>query len=203
VVGVILGLDMTNRKYVILVISIIVLFGCQAIETNVCLVQPSAQLPGTFSEDDLIGKWEIDYGSIAPDFGSRVTDSIIINPDGTFQQFYYEPTTPEYRFQVNGEGWSLDRLPDGRVRLILPGGRYFPRGNKFSENNGEELGRPFGFIDPFSNDIVYMEDNLTLTVVKTRSGEYLLYHMWTSPDSGFAILDCSSEYFKRTDAPED
>jgi hypothetical protein len=200
---VILSLEMINRKHIILLISAIVLFGCKAVETKVCLVQPSAFLPDTFSESDVIGKWETEYGSIAGKLGSKVTDTIVINEDGTFEQIYYEPTSRDYRFQVNGEGWFLDHLPDGRVRLILPGGRYFPRGENFSENNGEELGNPFSFVDPFSNDLVQMEGSLTLDVVQTRSGEYLLHHMWTSSDGGFPIFGCSSEFFQRSEMPAD
>lgn len=194
---------MIIRKYIAFLTSAIVLFGCQAIETKICVVQPSTDLPDTFSDRDLVGKWETDYGSIAGNLGSKVTDMIIINQDGTFQQIYYEPTSPEYRFQVTGEPWILDRQPDGRVRLILPGGRYFLRGNKFSENNGEEYGNPFTFVDPFSNDLVNMDGNLTLDIVQTKSGDYLLHHLWTSSDGGYPIIGCSGEFFQRSEASEE
>ena len=171
------------------------------IVTTSCSV-PYSNPPEGLQEADLVGTWEARY---AP----KRIDCLIIMADGTFKQIYRDYTSGDYTFETPSGAWSLEYLPDGRVRIHLEGARYYVNGIKFGEQDGMESASsaatsatesPFAFYDPFGKELVYMPKELSLNV-QTVAGKLILHHMWTSSDRGFAVFGGDTETFQRIDLP--
>ncbi|MGB3904008.1 MAG: hypothetical protein WBB22_03735, partial [Anaerolineae bacterium] len=160
-----------------------------------------------FDEFDLVGVWEARYGS-------RV-DTLILKDDGTFKQVYRDPTAEDYVYETAWNKWWLERFPDGRVRMHLPGGRYYIDGVTIAELDGYAYGGPSGnrestpeagalpypFYDPFGKERLHMIGELVLTVRVDSSGELLLHHMTYSSEEGFAMIGCQRSHFRRLETP--
>jgi len=148
----------------------------------------------SFSNEDLIGTWHLEY---AP---TRI-DELTIGVDGQYIQTYFEGDPPTYEYISEPHHWILEPHEDGIIRLLLEGGHYYSAGSDFFITDGRDVIPPFVYYDPFSRTLIQMEDQLALTVVLLRNGELALNQMWTSSDRGFPILGGSREYFTRVATP--
>lgn len=156
--------------------------------------------PVDLQTSDLVGTWETRYG------GGRV-DRILIREDGTYKQIYYDKRN-NYSWETPWNKWSLEKLPDGNMRLHLQGGRYFLAGIEVAERDG--LGPPCTaeypncgwdlspelFYDPFEEQLIEMVNELALNI-RMVSSELILHHVWTSGDRGFAIFGGEQEIYRR------
>ncbi len=146
--------------------------------------------PATLQPSDLIGIWEARYPG-------RGVDKLIIKADGTYQQVFDDGKGYVYTSPWNE--WRMERLPDGRVRLHLEGGRYYPEGPEIAEAEGmhyvpegasEELQRfretPWTFFDSVTGEPLTMVGELILNVNASPSfrGGMALVHMQYDIDSG-------------------
>ncbi|OGO40819.1 MAG: hypothetical protein A2W36_05860 [Chloroflexi bacterium RBG_16_58_14] len=162
--------------------------------------------PDNLQESDLVGVWEAHYGS-------RGTDWMIIRADGTYQQIY-DNSREDYFYKSPRNKWWLERLTNGLIRIHLSGGRYYLAGIDIGEREG--LGpvcppddpdcfwenQPEVFYDPFAKESIEMVGELVLNVQLDKNGNLILHHMWTSSDSGFAIIGGEEEIFRLVDSDD-
>jgi len=170
-------------------VSIILLF-CVLMTLAACAsIADSENPPATLQESDLVGTWEADYGL-------RVgVDRLILRADGTFKQIY-ENQREDHVYETPWNEWSVERFPDGRVRVHLKGARYYLEGIRVTEEGGVIPaalpvvgGEPWPFYDPFAKESVYMVGELIFNVRRLSSGELILAHMWGSSEWGFGDTD--------------
>jgi hypothetical protein len=158
--------------------------------------------PPSLKISDLEGVWATHYSL-------GTTDTIIINSDGTFQQVF-EDSHEEYLFDSGWSQWTLEKLPNGTVRLHLHGGRYYLDGISLAETNGRKNPdhpcleedctwglKPRSFYDPFTDEPVQMVNELILVILVDARGNLILHHIWTSSDRGFLLIDKDREIFYR------
>jgi hypothetical protein len=157
----------------------------------------SANPPATFQESDLAGTWVAVYGM------TTGVDELVLREDKTFKQIYRNAEA-DYTYETTWTEWSLELFPDGRVRVQLPGARYYWAGIKRAEQEGLKPTdivvsdwNYWAYFDPFSDDIVPMVHALILTVRILPSGEVVLAHMWGSSEEGFS----DSKVFRRVNRP--
>ena len=174
---------MTQKKWLEIAVFVLVLtmtLACSGI------VNP----PATFQPSDLDGTWEAYYPG-------RDVDRLMINADGTYQQVF--DNGKGYVYISPWNEWRMERLPDGRVRLHLEGGRYYPEGIEIAEAEGmhyvpegtsEELQcfreMPWSFHDSVTEEPLTMVGELILDVDASPSfpGGMALVHMQYDIDSG-------------------
>lgn len=164
----------------------LVVVSCQPLYTFEQLENPSS----TFQESDLLGSWQATYNY---DDGN---DYLIFQEDGTFRQHY--ESADGYVYDSGWSEWWLERFPDGRVRVHLPGAIFYHAGVRGSEPLYYHL-----LYDPYAdyagdedNYWVEMAEELVLNVRLLPSGEYTLAHCWFSSSWGFE----SSQLFLRADS---
>lgn len=142
---------------------------------------------------DLAGTWVAQY---SPD----EIDTIAIDVDGTFTQFY-EDTKSGYIYKSEKDLAYLAIL--NGFQLHFPGGRYYLEGIELAESDGTViLNAPLGerhipFYDPFTDTIVKMVDELILVIRMKPDGTLILHHIWTSSDRGFLLFNGDNEIFFR------
>jgi hypothetical protein len=152
-------------------------------------------------EVDLVGTWVARYSP------SRI-DRLEIRGDGTFKQTYQDRSSDnDYVYETPWNHWSLEYLPDGRVRIHLQGARYYLAGNSVGELEGltaptryDAGGENRWFYDPFGEELTHMAKELALNIRSVR-GELILHHMWTSSDRGFALFGGEGETFRKLTNP--
>ena len=154
--------------------------------------------PATLEETDLLGTWVADYG----DFGGD--DMLILRADGTFKQIYRNRQAGDYVYETPWQMWSIKRFSDGRVRVVLMGGRNYLAGIRWAELDGLEptpetvsQKRFFSYDDRFAKESVEMPARLILNVRYLASGDLILAHMWSSSDNAFGGM----QMFHRVEAP--
>ena len=173
---------MMQKKWLKIVVFVLVLT-----MTLACggIVNP----PTNFQPSDLDGTWEAHYLG-------RSVDRLVIKADRTYQQIFDNRNGYVYISPWNE--WHMERLSDGRVRLHLEGGRYYPEGIKIAEAEGmhyvpkgasEELQRfremPWSFYDSVTEEPLTMVGELILDVDASPSfpGRMALVHMQYDIDS--------------------
>lgn len=202
---------MKRNKWFGMVLSVLVLLTALACP-SCCgvlvphLEQPYSNPPVTFRDSDLVGTWETHY----MEWG---IDRLILKGDGTFRQLYQDHTVENYVYETPWNEWWVERFPDGRARIHLQGARYYLAGIRVAEMDGmshlgttnqpdywSESGPPsFDFYDPVAEEYLHMVGALVLNVRSDSSGKFILLHMWTDFDRGFAIIGGGSEEFRRTE----
>ena len=154
--------------------------------------------PHNLETSDLAGVWIATYAS-------GETDKLTINADGTFRQIF-ESARENYSFDSGWNQWTLEELPSGIFRLQLQGGRYFLTGVSFGETDGKIPcigsdctleGVPYGYYDPFANEVVHMSGQLILIIKQDSNNRLILHHVWTSSDRGFLLFGGEKEIFYR------
>ena len=112
-----------------------------------------------------------------------------------------------YVYETPWSRWSLERVPDGRIKIHLQGARYYLAGKEVGELEGltaptryDAGGEAKWFYDPFGEELTHMVKELALNVRSVR-GELILHHMWTSGDGGFALFGGEVETFRRLTNP--
>jgi hypothetical protein len=137
-------------------------------------LENSVSVPGSFQESQLVGVWEASYGTQGGE------DLLVLEEDGTFRQFY-ESSDADFSYEITGNEWRVETLPDGRLQVHLEGARYYRRGPSLGDRTAAE-GRVF--FDPFADrgefDNVEMQGELLLNIRLLPSGEIILAHLWTS-----------------------
>ncbi len=183
----------------------VVLLALATVGFSGCEVENSIA-PRDIQEQELVGVWEGRYG--------LGVDHIIIRGDGYFRQIYKDTYREGYSYETPWNPWWLERLPDGRVWLHLQGARYYLAGIDKAEREGlspfplpssVEGGRekPEVFYDPFGHQLVEMVGKVILNVRLTSSGELILYHMWTSSDNAFPLLERDDRVLRRVEKAPD
>jgi len=177
----------------------------------ICLEAPYSPPPPTFRDSELVGTWKTRYtGWPAGD-----VDMLVFREDGTFRQIYENYRVEDYVYESQWTKWWVERFSDGRVRVHLPGARYYESGIATAELDGlavpcptEQPGctgeprlPPHSFYDPFAREYLHMTGELVLNVRADSGGEFLLHHMWSNSDRGFAISGCEIMQFRRVEAP--
>lgn len=178
----------------LLVFAMIAGFGCAGPFESVrmCLGEPYRNPPPSLGDSDLVGTWEAHYG--------RSVDRLTLRPDRTFKQAYASGYQEGYLYETGWNGWGVQRLRDGRVRVHLQGARFYPEGIALAEEGG--WGHGVGsFYDPISLGRVDMSGKLILNVRVDPDGELILYHMWSTGDQGFALTGCERDVFRRVASP--
>lgn len=159
--------------------------------TGKCLEAPYLDPPQSFQDSDLVGTWEANYwGSI---------DRLTFRPNGTFRQVYVDDDVEDYVYETPWNECRVHRFGDGRVRLHLPGARYYVEGIRIAEQDGRYWGSRFR--DPIAHEWLDMEGQLVLNVRVDSSGELLLFHMWSTGDEGYAMFGCEVDTFRRVETP--
>lgn len=170
----------------------------------ICLEAPYLPPPAGFQDSDLAGTWQTQYG--------RSVDTLTLSADGTFKQVYQDPTAGDYVYESPSKEWTVERFPDGRVWLHLPGARYYLGGIKMAERDGLQAAPypgfwgtsgppPSSFYDPIADEHLEMVAKIVLNVRIDSSGELVLMHMWSHHDRGFPMAGCQSEQFRRVETP--
>jgi hypothetical protein len=168
-----------------------------------CVQAPYLPPPTTFKVADLVGTWRAHYdGSV---------DTLILKADGTYKQVYEDRHEEDYVYETPWNEWSVDRYADGRVRIHLQGGRYYPAGIYIAEWDGMHPDVPgmwgtsgapaYSFYDAFADEAVTMVGELVINVRVDRSGELLLHHMFIEIDDAFALIGCERNMFRRVETP--
>jgi len=86
------------------------------------LAQRFSDPPLTFRDTDLVGVWKADYERHGKGKQWRGSEVLTLGADGTFQQVYEGGS----KVGKSQGAWRVEHLPDGRVRLWLEGGRFYP-----------------------------------------------------------------------------
>lgn len=182
---------------VILIIGITVT-ACSKTSTH-----PSANI----QMSDLEGEWQAQYGS-------GVTDKLILRSDGTFREVF-EDVKKNYVFDSGWNNWTIEKSSKELARLRFQAGRYYLEGITLAETNGRKNPKspcldgdcswglePRIFYDPFSDEVVNMVDELLLVPLIDSNGKIILHHIWTSSDRGFALIGGDKEIFhEQTELP--
>jgi hypothetical protein len=168
-----------------------------------CVQAPYLPPPTTFEDEDLVGTWRARYDG-------RV-DTLILRADGTFKQIYEDRHEEDYVYETPWNEWTVDRYADGRARIHLQGGRYYPAGITMAEWDGMQpdvpgmWGKsgppPYSFYDAFADETVTMVEELVVNVRVDRNGELLLHHMFIEVDDAFAVIGCERNMFRRVETP--
>ena len=137
------------------------------------------------SEEDIVGKWSAVYDG-------ESYDTILLFPEGTYQQTYVESAPSNYKYGSDINNWYLEYLEDEGIYLHLESGRYYLAGTSYFENQG--WGNPYLY-DPFSRKLVHPKDELILVVLYDQSNNLILHHLWTNVDQGFPVFRKDQEYF--------
>ncbi|HUW96177.1 MAG TPA: hypothetical protein VMW58_10355 [Anaerolineae bacterium] len=172
-------------------LAAVLLCGAPLNSIRKCIEVPYSNPPSTLQDADFVGTWEARYG--------ESIDRLTFKADGTFRQLYDDGYDEDYVYETPWNKWSLERFPDGRLRICLEGARFYEEGIRVAEQ-GVGLER-WVFYDPVSNESVDMRAKVVLNVRIDRSGELLLYHMWSSADEGFAIVGCERNMFRHVETP--
>jgi hypothetical protein len=177
----------------------------------ICLEAPYSPPSPTFQDSDLVGTWETRYAG----WPAGDIDRLIFRGDGTFRQIYENYIVNGYLYETEWREWWVESLPDGRVRVHLPGARYYAAGIGTAELEGlappcptsepgctgEPRLPPQSFYDPFAREYLKMAGELVLNVRVDSAGELLLHHMWSHSDRGFPISGCQRKLFRRVQTP--
>jgi hypothetical protein len=166
--------DKLRRKFSlpILLILMLCLTSCEA---------PYQNPPQSLKEKDLVGEWEVRYGSSG-------VDRLILYEDGTFKQVY-SGSKGAYESQRNH--WWLERPSDGFLRVHLEGAHYYAPGSN------DEIS-PSYLYDPFLQSSVELNNELILHVRLDSSEMLLLHHLLLDPDAGFPLIGSDALIFRRT-----
>lgn len=144
--------------------------------------EPYSNPPDTFGPSELVGTWESRY----PLNG---LDTILFSADGTFKQVFREAVGKREVHETSWNEYSLERFPDGRIRLHLTGARYFPV---------PDLPDDWDYYDPIAGSHLRMAGELVLNVQCARTGTTVLVHMLASSDEGWiGLLDGKAPGFRR------
>ncbi|NIN63247.1 MAG: hypothetical protein GTO63_00730 [Anaerolineae bacterium] len=178
-----------------------------AVPFSHCLQAPYSDPPSSLQPADLAGTWQTSYER-------GVVDKLMLRADGTFKQLYETRVAHiirDYAYETGWNEWEMERFADGRVRIRLRGARYYLGGIRMAELDGKHFGGAqlwgeggapsYGFYDPIADETVHMVGELVLNVRVDSSGEFLLHHMWTSHDRGFAMSGCERSQFRRVEIP--
>ena len=158
-----------------------------------------------------MGTWETHYVG----WPRGNVDRLIFKGDGTFKQFYEDYRVKGYIYETQWTEWWVESFPDGRVRVHLPGARYYESGISTAELDGlappcpmsepgctgEPRLPPYSFYDPFAREYLHMAGELVLNMRIDSAGELLLHHMWSQSDREFAISGCQIMHFRRVETP--
>ena len=180
---------MSQKKWLSTVFAAVVLLAVGGCGTTYTYSNPQP----AFQPSQLIGTWEARYAGDA-------LDRLVLRADGTFMQHYQPGSGGGYSFETPWNGWSLERFPDGRIRLHLQGARYFPRGTAVAELRG--LDSPCAdplpqclkghgawlFRDPIGNESVKMVGELILKVQVESPGQLVLLPMLHGADEGWRLV---------------
>jgi len=164
-----------------------------------CHDQIFSDAPVDLQEASLVGTWEAHYD----DPGASV-DRLILRADGTFQQLY--STQTGYTYQTPWNRWSIMRPQGGGIHIHLQGARFFDEGIAVAEKDGigcpaSQSGcgvtdTPYPFIDPASEESVFMIGELVLAVRSSAGAPegLVLKHMRLGVDDVF-----SGEFYRVED----
>ena len=142
-------------------------------------------------EVDLVGIWEAHYSI------NDGTDRLTLRADGTYQQVYYS-RWKEYTYTSPWNRWHLQRLADGRARIYLEGGRYYPQGIEVGELEGLQYypqgwgdrpkihgpePYPHYFYDEEGDQFLPMVGHLILDIKPRFSSRgFVFIHLWYNAD---------------------
>jgi hypothetical protein len=137
-------------------------------------------LPTEFNESYLYGIWIAKYGAS--------TDTLVINPDGTYDQSFVRETDG-YSFKNDGNTWWLENRASGEHYLHLNGMRRCDNTDELCANSNGG-GGDFSYLDFCENRFVKMPDEVIILVTGIPNGaDYSprgiwLWHMSPSVESG-------------------
>lgn len=188
----------TRKPFIATMLFILIILVLTVNSCSIRFTNPSPNLESS----DLEGMWTAHYSL-------GTTDTITLKPDGTFRQIFRD-ADEEYVFDSGRNHWTLEKLPNGIIRLHLYGGRYYLDGISLAEANGRKNPddpcldtdcawglQPRSFYDPFGNELLQMVDELILVAQVDAAGNLILHHVWTSSDRGFLLIDKDREIFYR------
>lgn len=198
--------DGTPRNLVLIAALFTMLSWCS------CTIGPrSTELsdpPPTFQDSDLVGSWQADYGGHETQGGlwARMSgvETLVLRDDGMYRQVYDDGNGHVQTGLWNR--WSAERLPDGRVRLHLVEGRFYP----LEIELGEDLtNRTWAYqtYDDGTGHPLRLDGTEVILVVRVFSeepeGVYLSYPPVGDPDSPVVVTfqRVSSRDFVSTDTP--
>lgn len=116
------------------------------------------------SESDLIGVWESHYSRYSG------VEFLVIKEDGTYEQIFNDVTGYLYVSEINR--WHSEISTSGRLFVRFERGRYFPEGPSFANLLGVDPldhSRLYPFYDPEEEASVYMDNELILEVIPSKS----------------------------------
>ncbi len=147
------------------------------------------------SAADLAGTWATHY------YSKGETDTLILRPDGKFQQVYRD-TGSGYSFETGWNDWWLEPLEDAGVRLHLKGARFYVMGVARAEAEGmmacvdrADCLQPVPFIDRFTGEVVYMPGELVVDV-RSEGDSLILYHMSFGAEGLFPLIGAEHAIFR-------
>lgn len=132
-------------------------------------------VPPTFQESDLLGTWQMTYGT-------TMKDTITLKADGTYQQIFQAPES-NYFYKSPWNKWYVEYTTDGKPKLHLEGMRYCV-GVHICEATGR--GEPTLLYDFIDRDLVELTNEVILRVTgdeKTPRG-IRLWHLQIDEDTG-------------------
>ena len=135
--------------------------------------------PATFTEADLVGTWQANYGFTN-------TDTITLKADGTYQQVFKAPEI-NYYYESPWNEWFIEYSLSGKPKLHLEGMRYYAAAVEIGENGGEfPKGNPILFYDMDEDELIEMANKVILAINGDDDSPrgIILWHMQFDPDDG-------------------
>ncbi len=179
---------MMLKRYPGVLLAAVILLAVGGCGTTYTYTNP----PPSFDSSRLVGTWQATYAG-------RALDTLILRADGVFMQRYRPGSGGGDSFETSWSGWSLERFPDGRIRLHLEGARYFPGGSSMAELRGLDSPcadplpqclkghHPWLFRDPIGNESVVMVGELVLNVQVESPEQLVLLPMLDNVDAGWRL----------------
>ncbi len=160
---------------------------------------PFSDPPFPFDNDDLVGKWVINYTKAR-------TEELSVYRDGKYQQIYRDNVVV---LESPSNDWKIQHLPDGRMYLHLIGAKYYFFGASATSDGYalclevdptcEEIDNivPIEAYDWIGKEWVDVSGQIVLNVRMNSNGEIILLHLWKNSDRGFPIFGGEAEFFKK------
>ena len=143
--------------------------------------------PQQFSENDLLGLWEVSNAEYS-------SESLEIKEDYTFTQTF-KLTNADYLFETNGT-WEVTTDDTGCLYIHLQGMRFYYQVFEIAENGNKwDDGSPEYYWDACANRPVQMVDKTILSVGShpDSSNGIVLWHMSSQKDGINMVFEYSGK----------
>jgi len=142
-------------------------------------------VPSTFQEDDLLGTWQMTYGT-------SMKDTITLRADGTYQQTFQAPES-NYFYKSDWNEWHLEYMADGKPKLHLDRMRYCVGSIHLCEATGR--GEPTLYYDFIEREVVLLTNEVILRVTGDEKNPrgIRLWHLQIDEDEGPEPFDLINE----------